>query len=306
MKVLPIVSGPSTSASAYAPLPHEPPSQPLLRTDDAVDLQYRDDSKGIDSESDETDDVEMAAYGPDERYLDMRRDAELANTSATSLVDSPAREVRKGDRLALYVTLAALGTFLVGTWLIVLLNHPSNLGLFAAHPPLQSLAITCFGCGILLLQPTSQPKTKARGLTRHQLVILGVGLPAIIIGTVLIFMNKVIHESAHFTTWHATFGLIAIVWMVVQMLLGGLSVWFGGRAFGGGMKAKGVWKYHRVSGYLLFPMFLMTAAIGGNYSDWTAKVVNVGVRVVVYTLAPIFALVGLWSRMRLSKMNFRP
>lgn len=33
--------------------------------------------------------------------------------------------------------------------------------------------------------------------------------------------------------------------MVGQMLLGGLSVWFGGRAFGGGMKAKSVWKYHR-------------------------------------------------------------
>ena len=49
----------------------------------------------------------------------------------------------------------------------------------------------------------------------------------------------------------------------------------------------------------------MTIAAGGNYSDWTTAKVNVGVRVLLYTLAPIFALVGLWSRMRLSKMNFR-
>ena len=61
----------------------------------------------------------------------------------------------------------------------------------------------------------------------------------------------------------------------------------------------------RASGYLLFPLFLMTAAIGGNYSSWASSVVNVGVRVLVYTLAPISILIGLWSRIRLSKMDFR-
>lgn len=44
---------------------------------------------------------------------------------------------------------------------------------------------------------------------------------------------------------YQTFGMIAVAWIVVQILLGGLSVWFGGRVFGGGAKAKGVWKYHR-------------------------------------------------------------
>ena len=56
--------------------------------------------------------------------------------------------------------------------------------------------------GILTLQPTSHPKSKVRGLTRHQLIMLGIGFPSIITGTVLIYTNKVIHESAHFTTWH--------------------------------------------------------------------------------------------------------
>ena len=35
------------------------------------------------------------------------------------------------------------------------------------------------------------------------------------------------------------------MWMIFQILLGGLSVWFGGVALGGGMKAKRVWRYHR-------------------------------------------------------------
>lgn len=32
---------------------------------------------------------------------------------------------------------------------------------------------------------------------------------------------------------------------LVQVALGAASVWFGGAAFGGAVKAKAVWKYHR-------------------------------------------------------------
>ncbi|KAI5117961.1 hypothetical protein M0805_001622 [Coniferiporia weirii] len=334
------------SHAAYTPLPSEPPTQVQTQTqqerdqfdtqsadvdpDDLVaaylhnlDLQnrhrysprqegnstdihtYQDETKRRNSDGDQDNtSLEMAAYGPESDFvtgIGMRSDSELMVG-----MNAPAKEERKGDKAALLAALIGLATLLIGTWLIVLLNHPDELGLFAAHPPLQSLAIVCFGLGILLLQPTSQPKTKARGLTRHQVVILGVGLPSIVIGTVLVFANKIVHQAKHFTTWHATFGLMAVVWMICQMLLGGLSVWSGGRAFGGGMKAKSVWKYHRVSGYLLFPLFLMTAALGGNYSSWTASVASVGTRVVVYTLAPIVALVGILFRIRVSKMNFRP
>ncbi|KAL5526391.1 hypothetical protein ACEPAF_8114 [Sanghuangporus sanghuang] len=317
------------SAALYSPLPQAPSaSRALLEAEeeanndfsadnevDVLDLQnrhsrqnlaYRSHSSSPSPYTDNPKDnktieaLEMAAYEPELTY------GGSYGTSQTDIVNTaPVKEGRKGDRTAVYVTIASLVTMMFGTWLLVFLNKPSQLGLFAAHPPLQTLAVTCFGLGILLLQPTSQPKTKVQGLARHQLVILGIGLPSIIIGTIVIFVNKSIHEAPHFVTWHATFGLIAVVWMVIQMLLGGLSVWFGGRAFGGGMKAKSVWKYHRASGYLLFPLFLMTIAVGGNYSDWTTSKANVGVRVLLYTLAPIFALVGLWSRVRLSKMNFR-
>lgn len=42
-----------------------------------------------------------------------------------------------------------------------------------------------------------------------------------------------------------------------QVFVGAGSVWFEGNLFGGGLKAKSLWKYHRVSGYLLFPLFLL-------------------------------------------------
>lgn len=42
-----------------------------------------------------------------------------------------------------------------------------------------------------------------------------------------------------------TFGYISLLWILLQIIGGGGSVWFGGAAFGGGAKAKAIWKYHR-------------------------------------------------------------
>ncbi|KAJ3512530.1 hypothetical protein NMY22_g15307 [Coprinellus aureogranulatus] len=101
--------------------------------------------------------------------------------------------------------------------------------------------------GIYTLQPTSfaNPQAKAAGLTRHQIAIFCVGFPALLMGTWSIWHNKSVHDKPHITTWHGTFGITCIAWMLFQVFLGAGSVWWGGALFGGGMKAKGVWKYHR-------------------------------------------------------------
>lgn len=77
-----------------------------------------------------------------------------------------------------------------------------SLSWFAFHPPLQVLAIGLFSYGILTLQPTNQPKTKAAGLTRHQLYMFLIGTPSILAGTWVIYHNKNINGRAHFTSWH--------------------------------------------------------------------------------------------------------
>ncbi len=108
--------------------------------------------------------------------------------------------------------------------------------------------------GILTLQPTSQPKTKAAGLSRHQLAIFVCAFPIITIGTFGVWWNKHIRDHNHFTTWHGKLGLVSICWILVQIAVGGGSVWFGGAAFGGGMKAKLIWRYHRfvhIPGYYM-------------------------------------------------------
>ncbi|TDL27255.1 hypothetical protein BD410DRAFT_761969 [Rickenella mellea] len=187
---------------------------------------------------------------------------------------------------------------------MVLLNNPSSLSWFAFHPPLQSLAMALFTYGILTLQPTSQPKSKAAGLTRHQLYMLVTGLPVISVGTWAIYHTKNLNSRPHLVSWHGLFGAISYLWMIGQIAIGAGSVWFGGAAFGGGMKAKSLWKYHRLSGYALYPLFLFTAHLGGAWSAFSTGNSNYIVRLLAYTIAPSIALVAIYSRMRTSKMRF--
>ncbi|KAI0670534.1 hypothetical protein C8Q78DRAFT_1036720 [Trametes maxima] len=213
-------------------------------------------------------------------------------------------EGRRGDGPALWAAIVSTAVFLVSTWAITFANRPTSLGLFFFHPILQSLAVAMFAYGILTLQPTSQARTKAAGLTRHQLAILALGVPAISLGTLAIVVRKSLQGHSHFTTWHGTIGIVSVAWMVVQIAVGAGSVWFGGRLFGGNPKARLVWKYHRASGYLLFPLFLFAAYLGGAWSNWTAHNSPYVVRLLAFTISPVVLFAAVLARIRVSKMQF--
>ncbi|KAF7295281.1 NAD dependent epimerase dehydratase family protein [Mycena indigotica] len=214
------------------------------------------------------------------------------------------REGRKGDGTALYIAFFGIGLFATVSWVITLVNDPLAVGIFALHPLLQSLSLVLLVYGILTLQPTSQPKTKAAGLARHQYAIILVALPAIVIGTSAVWWNKERRGADHFKSWHGKFGLATFTWIFVQVLLGGGSVWFGGAAFGGGSKAKAVWKYHRLSGYVLFVLLMVTAHLGGFWSGWGHKYSPLSMRILAYAIGPLACVIGLYIRVRPSKMKF--
>jgi len=143
-------------------------------------------------------------------------------------------------------TQTGLILFLGGTVFLILLSSPSQLGYFAPHAPLNATGITCFALGIFAVQaPTPPAGIRAARLAVHQRILLGFGLPAMAVGTSFMWYNKHVHDAPHYTTWHSWAGCTTLLWMIAQALVGGASVWFGGRALGGGMKAKAVYKYHR-------------------------------------------------------------
>ncbi|KAF8201585.1 hypothetical protein BJ912DRAFT_507713 [Pholiota molesta] len=218
--------------------------------------------------------------------------------------DAKVEEDRIGDALSRQVALTAASVVMAVTWTMVLINSPGEVGWFALHPPLQTLAVLLFTFGILTLQPTNQPKTKAAGLVRHQVAIFVFGFPSILVGTFAVSYNKWLRSADHFVTWHGTIGIICIAWLVLQIGLGAGSVWFGGALFGGGLKAKLLWKYHRVSGYLLFPLLLLSVNLGGAWSNWSAKYSIWIVRFIAFTIAPIAIAGGVYTRVRTFKMRF--
>lgn len=212
-------------------------------------------------------------------------------------------EGRPGDGPGLTATVAAMSFTVAFTMLVILTSGPFSLSWFAFHPPLQVLAIGLFTYGILTLQPTNQPKTKAAGLTRHQLYMFLIGTPSILAGTWVIYYNKNVNGRAHFTTWHGFFGILTVFWLLGQIFVGAGSVWFGGALFGGGMQAKSCWKYHRASGYVLYLTFLFVLHLGGAWSSFSSSNSSPFIRFLAYSMAPIITLIGVYSRTRLSKMK---
>ncbi|KAF9792477.1 hypothetical protein BJ322DRAFT_1102980 [Thelephora terrestris] len=212
----------------------------------------------------------------------------------------PKPETRKGDLLAEWAAYVSTTIFLTTTWLMALNSSPSTP--FTYHPIFQSLGVSSFAYGILTLQPTSRPRSKAEGLARHQLA-MGFGLLCIILGTSAIVANKNINYSDHFVSAHAKLGLSSFVWILFQVIVGVGSVWFDGKLFGGGTKAKSIWKYHRLSGYILFPLLILTSSFGG-WSQWAMNHSLFSTRIIAYTLSPFILLISVLFRIRPSKMRF--
>ncbi|KAF7966848.1 hypothetical protein HWV62_36897 [Athelia sp. TMB] len=206
-------------------------------------------------------------------------------------------DYRKGDAVAKYSAIVAVLVILITTWVVVLSNQPRALGWFALHPTLQTLALVFFTYGIVTLQPTADPRSKAAGLARHQIAIIVLAFPAIVLGTSFMIYNKISHGAPHFTSWHGIFGLVAVVWIVLQMLVGAGSLL-------AGPKGKVIYKYHRLSGYILFTWILITIHLAGAWSAWVVGNTAYATSVIVYTIAPIVLLVSVYSRLRTSKLNF--
>ncbi|KAL1669349.1 hypothetical protein GGF50DRAFT_110324 [Schizophyllum commune] len=218
---------------------------------------------------------------------------------------SQQSEARKGDDFARLAALAMVPCLVGITVLAVLFSGPFSAGWFAWHPPLEAIGVAAMIYGAMLLQPTSTPQEKAAGLARHQLAILTVGLPSALLGVLAVMYNKYAKDKHHFTSWHAKIGILCTIWLLAQVAIGGASVWFDGRAFGGGLKAKkSSEKTCRISGYILFTLLMATVHLGGQWSGWGKRNVSPIFRAIAYSLAPLVLVAALFIRARPSKMGF--
>jgi len=214
------------------------------------------------------------------------------------------KEERAGDSAFYIVTFVGLLTFLLSTWYLALSTSiTGKREWFVYHPTYQSLGIALMVMGIQTLQPTATPPSKKAGLDRHQVIQIG-ALLTLTAGTGAIVLNKLSHNAPHLISWHAYMGVVAYAWLCMQSAMGVASVWWKGRAFGGMVKAKRMWKWHRISGYALLLWMLGTAFLAGEWSGWARTFASPIYRAVGFGTSLVLVAVGVLGRTRVSKMRF--
>jgi len=230
----------------------------------------------------------------------------MSSNEETPLIreDSPeitTRHLHKPNffRFALMAILAQLG--LASFALLVWGSLWNNQYIFFHwHPALMTLALVIFTQGILTLQPATTPVEKVEGLNRHAL-IQTLGLTSAILGVSAVVYSKIINEKEHFATPHGKFGIFIASYFLVQFIFGSLSVNAPG-LFGGVNKAKALWKYHRMSGYLVLMLAWATAEFGiqsaaAMFPRWGITVASISGGLII---------LGVGGRIRTSKLGFKP
>jgi len=217
---------------------------------------------------------------------------------------------RRGDAsqeegLPLYQNLV-IGTGVVaqaGAWILAAIVWGSvfshDVILFSAHPLLNSAALVFFIQGILVVQPTHTAKQKKEGTYAHA-ALNDVALLSALAGLVVIEYNKISHNGTHFESPHAILGLITYILVLIQAVVG-ITQYFVPALYGGVENAKKLYKYHRVSGYVILLAMLVTVALA-TQTDYNKNVLQIQLWAVV--VGALILLIGVLPRIRLSKFGY--
>lgn len=159
--------------------------------------------------------------------------------------------------------------FVAVVWSIVLSTMPiTSLPLFGYHPLIQSFTILLLLQAIIVLQRTtpSHAEEKNQAFTAHQWINLLLVLPLFTAGASIMWY---LHSpDNHFISYHGILGTTVVAAAWIQAALGAASVWWKGKLVGGENRGKRLWKWHRLSGYVLVALFLVTAALGVVETTW--------------------------------------
>lgn len=150
-----------------------------------------------------------------------------------------------------------------------------------------------------MVQPTHTAKQKKEGTYAHA-GLNDVALLSAIAGLVVIEYNKISHGGTHFVSPHAILGLITYVLVLIQAIVG-ITQYFVPQIYGGVDNAKKLYKYHRVGGYVILLLMLVTVA-AATQTDFNKNVLQIQLWAVV--VGSLILLLGVVPRIRLHKFGW--
>ncbi|KAK2629950.1 hypothetical protein QTJ16_000770 [Diplocarpon rosae] len=172
------------------------------------------------------------------------------------------------------------------------------LFLFSAHPLLNSGGLLVLTQSILLLQPTHTPAQKRQGTVSH-FILNNVALDALVAGLIVIEYNKISHSGTHFVSAHAILGLITYILLGIQAFVG-FTVYYVPKLYGSVDNAKSLYKWHRLSGYLVLTLLLATVA-AATQTDYNKNVL--GIKLWAVLISAVLILVGVIPRIKKQKLG---
>ncbi|KAF2760144.1 hypothetical protein EJ05DRAFT_536318 [Pseudovirgaria hyperparasitica] len=167
---------------------------------------------------------------------------------------------------------------------------------FSYHPLLNSVGILLVSQAALILQPTHTPQQKKNGTYAHA-AFNDLGVAALVAGLIVIVKNK--GDHGHFESPHAILGLITYILLGIQALVG-ITMYFVPAIYGGVNNAKSIWKYHRMSGYLVFVLLLATVA-AATQTYYVKNVLKLQLWAVIVTA--VITLAGILPRIKKQKLG---
>ena len=124
---------------------------------------------------------------------------------------------------------------------------------------------------------------------------------SLIAGLIIIEYNKISHGGIHFVSVHAILGLVTYILLIIQALVG-ITQYYTPSLYGGLDNAKAIWKYHRMSGYLILLLFFATIA-AATQTDFNKNVLHIQLWAVI--VASILTLIGIVPRIQMQKLGLK-
>ncbi|PGH02844.1 hypothetical protein AJ80_08794 [Polytolypa hystricis UAMH7299] len=173
-----------------------------------------------------------------------------------------------------------------------------DLIFFSPHPLLNSTAVLLTTQAILILQPTHTPSQKRTGTLTH-FALHALANTLFLSALIIIEINKSTHPETRFTSIHGILGLTTYILILLQAGVGVAQYFFPAQVFGSVDKGKGVYKWHRLSGYLLLGLELVTiaAATGTAYNRSTLHI-----RLWAVVVAIVLVVAGVGARAKRAKL----
>lgn len=130
-------------------------------------------------------------------------------------------------------------------------------------------------------------------------MLINFAVDLLVAGLIVIQVNKFNHNGTHFESPHAILGLTTYIALGIQSLVG-FTQYFTPKLYGSVEAAQSIYKWHRMSGYVVLTLLLATVA-AATQTDFNKNSLDIKLWAVL--IAAALVLIGVLPRVKKQKLG---